>query len=345
MRVRRRDLARVPAADFERLAGGSFFASPGFVGLWRHAGGRPVAWIAEDAGRIAALLPGVEYGARPFARFASLPDGCYGGVGLEPGLEAARPGISAALFDAIARHGYAKACVFDFHGSVAAPAGFSQERESTLLTDIGVPGWEPPDAKLRSQIRKAAREGLAVERFDWRRHHHGFLALVRASARRHGQRPRHRAALYAALAALAAGDPRVRWYYAERDGRPVASHIYFVERDALLAWQSHFDRAFSSLKPNQFIRHAACREAAGGGARWLNLGSTPALATGLAYYKARWGGTRVTYASWFRWRGLGALVKALGDATPARREHRQAPGAAPLTPTSATPATEGSRAR
>lgn len=309
MRVVRLPLAHVPAADWDRLAGDSFFASRGFVELWRHAGGRPMAWIAEDAGRIAALLPGVEYGRGPWRRLASLPDGCYGGVRLDGALEAERPRFVTAILDAIARAAYAKACVFDFHRSLGAHSAFFSETETTRLAEIGVPGWQPPDAKLRSQVRKAGREGVRVEPFDASRHRDGLLSLVAGSARHHGRRQRHPAALYDALAALAARDPRVRWFWCERDGRPVATHVYFVECDALQAWQSHFDRTFSFLKPNQYIRHAACLAAARDGVRWLNLGCTPPEATGLAYYKARWGGTTVRYASWYRWRGLGALAR------------------------------------
>ena len=87
------------------------------------------------------------------------------------------------------------------------------------------------------------------------------------------------------------------------------------------------------LKPNQFLRFTACRDALALGAHRLNLGSTPPGARGLAYYKARWGGTRVHYASWIRWHGLGRLARALavsgspGAAPVAVRE----PGVAPAT--------------
>lgn len=333
MHVRRVDLADAPTAAWDRFAAASFFASRGFVELWAHAGGEPCAWLAEEAGATAALLPGVEYGAGPLRRFASLPDGCYGGVLVDPALAGERPRLAAALLDAVARRGYAKAAVFDYYATLPRRADFDEGREATLVTEFGGPDWHPPDAKLRSQIRRAAREGLRAETFSWARHGGGFLALVRASAARHRQRPRHPAALYAALARLAARDPRVRWYWCERDGVPVASHLYFLEGGAVQAWQSHFDRRFSRLKPNQFLRFTACRDALALGAHRLNLGSTPPGARGLAYYKARWGGTRVHYASWIRWHGLGRLARALavsgspGAAPVAVRE----PGVAPAT--------------
>ncbi len=323
-RVRRSPLDRIAEADWARLARGSFFASRGFLELWRAKRGRPVAWTLEDAGRLVAAVPGVEYGSGPFARFASLPDGCYGGVRVDEAAAPERARFAAELMGAIAARGYAKSCVFDFDGAAGPRAGFVAEREQTRLADISAPDWAPPDAKLRSQIRKAEREGIAVERFDWDRHHRGFLALVEGSARHHGQRPRYPASLYRSLARLAETDDRIQWRYCEHDGRPAASHIYFVERDALLAWQSHFDRAFSFLKPNQYVRFTLCREMAARGVHWLNLGSSPAHASGLAYYKARWGGAPVRYVNWTRWEGLGALARALVGARGVARAARVA---------------------
>ena len=329
IRVARIEPRALPAVVWERLAGGSFFASPGFLELWRTRGGRPVVWLAELNGAPAAMVPGVEYGLGPLVRFASMPEGCYGGVFADPALAGERPAVAHALLDAVARRHYAKSWVFDFYAAAAGHPAFSSTRVETLLADISDPNWAPADRKLQAQIRKAQREGIRVERFDWSRHGPGFLSLVRGTARHHGVRPRYPARLYRALARLAERDPCVRWVHCEHDGRPAASHIYFVERGSLQAWQSHFDRAFSFLKPNQYIRFTQCREAAARGARWLNLGSTPAGAAGIAYYKARWGGQRVHFATWTRLEGLGALADAL--------RARPAPVAAPAEPAIAPP--------
>ena len=315
LRVERIQPAELPAWD--RLTAGSFFASRGFLDLWRTRGGRPVAWMAEADGAPAAIVPGVEFGRGPLARFVSLPDGCYGGVFADPSVEADRGPITRALFDAIVRRRYAKASVFDYHASAGAHPSFAIERGETLLADISHPDWVPADRKLQSQIRKARRSGVRVEDFDWSRHAPGFLALVHGTARHHGAKPRYARRFYRELAKLAARDERVRWIHCEHDGRPASSHIYFVERDTLQAWQSHFDRSFSFLKANQFIRFTQCREAARRGVRWLNLGSSPAGADGVAYYKARWGGRHVRFATWTRMERLGILAdRVLGRAVP-----------------------------
>jgi hypothetical protein len=316
VRVEPRDLA---PAVWERLTGGSFFASPGFLELWRTRGGRAVAWLAERDGIPAAVIPGVEYGFGPLARFVSLPEGCYGGVFADPLVGDARPGLSRALLDAIARRRYAKSWVFDFRATATGHPAFSGAAMETVLADISDPDWMPADRKLVSQIRKARREGIAVQRFEWARHGEGFLSLVQGTARHHRVRPRYPARVYRALAGLAERDPRVRWVYCQHQGRPASSHIYFVEGDTIQAWQSHFDRSFSFLKANQYIRFAECREGARQGVRWLNLGSTPPGALGVAYYKARWGARRLRFVAWHRFEGLGALADALRAAGAADR--------------------------
>jgi len=299
-------LADAPPA-YDALVADSFFASRGFLDVWRTMGGRPVAWAATVDGRFAAVIPGVELGFGPITRFASLPDGCYGGLFAEPGLADAAA-IGDALMDAIAAHGYARSHVFDGAGRLRQNRGFRAQACETRLVAID-PDWSPPDAKLQSEIRKAAREGVRVERYDAARHEAGFLALVAMTAARQGAKPRYRARFWQRLALLAETDARVRWRWCEHGGRPAASHVYFVDGGTLVSWQDFSDRAFSFLKPNQFIRWQACRDAATDGIRTLNLGATPDEAAGVTFYKCRWGGEPNRYVVQARWNGIGALVR------------------------------------
>jgi hypothetical protein len=298
----------VPPEAAERLLGGYFFASPGFARVWAAKGGRAVTWMAEDAGRVAALLPGVEAGHGPLRRFMSMPDGCYGGVFCAETSPADRRRLAAALLDAVAAGGYPRAHVYDFYGSVDEAPSFEVLPCAATVVDLPDASWQPGDPKLRSQIRKAEREGIRVQAFDWDRHHAPFLRLVAASERWHGHPPRYRPAFYEALARLARVDARVHWLWCARDGRAAASHIYFVEHGALQAWQTYFDREFSFLKPNQYMRFALCRALAAQGIRRLNLGATPPGASGLAYYKARWGGSLLSYNSFVRRSPVGRLL-------------------------------------
>jgi hypothetical protein len=295
VRIERHALKDVPPAAYDRLIGSSFFASRGFVELWSARGGRPVVWTATRDGAIAAILPGVEFGVWPLRRFTSMPDGCYGGVFTDPAFGPERDALAAELLGAIDRGRYARIHVFDFSGTLPSHPGFRMTTGVTTLVDIGAPDWHPPDAELCAQIRKAERDGTRIERFDAARHLTRFLALSSATDRRHGIGPRYSREFYRGLAALAGRDPRVLWRWCERDGRAACSHIYFVERGVLQAWQSCFDKEYSFMKPNAYLRYTLCREMAKLGVTRLNLGGTPASATGLARFKARWGGVRIEF--------------------------------------------------
>jgi CelD/BcsL family acetyltransferase involved in cellulose biosynthesis len=292
----------------DRYGRDRIFTSTGWAFLWRQAGGTPVVWVVGDGGDPLAILPGVEFGRSRAARFFSMPDGCYGGILPREDLGELPPDLRHLLLEAVADHGYLRAWIFDYYESVDGDLsrweGFSQ---GTTLVDISDPRWEPPDRKLVSQIKKAEREGISIREFDWPRDHEKFLSLMRTTERRHGRRPRLAAEFYESLAALSRSEDRVFWKWCEWQGKPACSHIYVVENRVLQGWRIDFDKDFSFLKPNQYIRFHTCREMSRRGIRKLNLGGSPENAPGLRYYKRRWGGETVRYrglrceSRWGRW--------------------------------------------
>jgi hypothetical protein len=92
----------------------------------------------------------------------------------------------------------------------------------------------------------------------------------------------------------------------------------------LQAWQTCMDRRWSTLHPHAFMRVHACGAARALGIHTLNLGATPHGADGLAAYKARWGGTPVSYPAWLRFNPVGRLADVLSG----RRERSGARSAA-----------------
>jgi hypothetical protein len=307
------EVARLTASEVEpdlltRLSVESFFCSLGFIRLWETVGGRPVYWLAVDAGETVALLPGVEFGRWPWRRFQSMPDGVYTRALPDSPDHRARREVAGAILGAIADFGYARVYVTDFHRQLKPPAAYSPLFCSTTVLDITDEGWQPPDRKLQSELRKAEREGVTVERFNMDRHMAGFLALMRGTERRHGRSPRYPAEFFAALAALADVDDRVMWCYYEHEGAPVVSHINFVEHDLALHWQVYYDKAFSSLKANQFMLRRLIDELQARSVRRLSLGASPPEAHGLAEYKAKWGGREYGYICYHHRSGLGRLI-------------------------------------
>lgn len=291
----------------DRLCGDRFFMSRAFAELWRARGGWPVVWLARRAGEVAAILPGVEFGCWGLKRFMSMPDGCYGGVLCEPHCEGWRIGLTRALLDGILRERYVKTYLFDFDGALGSHERFGEMPLATTLVDISNPDWLPPDRKLQAQIRKAEKEGIKVEPMAWDRHGDRFMDLMSRTAQRIGYNPVYNREFYAAVARTAAIDDRLHWVWCEHLGRAVCSHIYVVERGILQGWQISFDKHFSFLKPNQYIRFTVCREMASQGVVQLNLGGTPENAPGLTYYKKRWGGQQVSYRGLVHKQGIGRI--------------------------------------
>ncbi len=293
MNTARRLLNDTPATLLESLQPSTIWNSPAFASLWKTVGGMPVVWTVDHDG-VAAALVGVEFGASPVRRFQAMPDGCYARPRYANAVETAAP-LGRILAEAIRDHGYAKAILSDYHGYFSECDGFERTVCQTALVDISAPDWEPPDAKLRSQIRKAEREGIAVVPFEAGSHLDPFMRLAQSTEDRHGRDAKYPREFFEELAELAARDERVIWLWCEHDGLPAASHIRFLEGDSLICWQSYYDKAFSFLKPNQYMIHTLAKQQARGGAKTLNLGSWPEGADGLVAFKKRWGAEIVSY--------------------------------------------------
>ena len=308
IKVRRLDsLSALPDTLAARLES-FFFTSRGFLDLWRHVGGRPVWWIAEATGKTVAVMPGVEFGRKPLARFQSMPDGCYGRVVLDGSSPGKETELAGSILEAVCDHGYAKCFVTDFDGSFPNSDSLDAVPSTTLLVDISEPDWLPPDKKLQSEIRKAQREGVAIERFDRRRHMEAFLTLMQQTEARHNRAPKYDEAFFAALADLAERDDRVVWHIVEHEGRPAASHINLVLDKSVLNWQVYFDKEFSFLKANQIMLVKLADEMRERGIGTLNMGQSPIDAEALQSYKQKWGGVEHEYRTLTARKGIGRLL-------------------------------------
>lgn len=308
MRVRRLTFPDLPASIREYVDRGPLLASPQFARLWNSEHGHEVYWLVERDGGPQAVMTAVEFGIRPVRRLQAMPDGLYCHALLLPGAELDVPAAAAAILEAMASEGYSRIFVQDFHRQSEGPQGFEVTQCETTLIDISDPDWEPPDAKIRSEIRKAEREGIEVVPFAPEKHFQTFLHLMEQTERRHGNLPRYSPEFFMELAGLSQVDKRVYWAHVEVDGKAAASHIYLCEGDMALNWQVYFDKEYSWLKPNQYILHDTARRLRERGITTINLGATPGEADGLASYKEKWGGVPYRYPCYHRTSMLGRLL-------------------------------------
>jgi hypothetical protein len=205
-----------------------------------------------------------------------------------------RKQLSQTLLAAIAGHGYARSYVTDYHNTLPGAAGLDVQSCETAIVTL-TPDWNPPDKTLCSEIRKAEREGVAVQPFSVAEHLDDFLDLLRRTETRLGIEARYPDEFYDRLARYADLDPRVAWLIVTADNRPVASHVYLRDGDHALYWISCFDKEFSYLKATQYMLWTQARAFAVGGCTRLNLGQTPPEADTLETFKMKWGGTPYQY--------------------------------------------------
>ncbi len=297
---------KVPSKAAAALRDDTLLGSIEFASLWETVGGRVVCWAIENSGRIQAALVGVEFGRAPFVRFQAMPDGLYcRAIILDHSLEI--EASATALLEGIEGAGYARVHINDYFDLFQPTGEWQQNEGRTVLVDIDGQDWQPPDKKLRSEIRKAERESVKVQPFEVGKHFDSFMTLMKSTEQRHGRSAKYPEPFFRALARLAETDPRIRWLIVEHEGRAAASHIYFKEGSLLLNWQVYFDKEFSFLKPNQYITWTVATEAVSQGAKYLNLGASPEDAENLVAYKSKWGGRDHAYRCLQRKSFLGRL--------------------------------------
>ncbi|UCG63080.1 MAG: GNAT family N-acetyltransferase [Candidatus Zixiibacteriota bacterium] len=309
MEIRRFLLSEIPTDQIEPLITDSFFASPGFLNLWRLRGGVGVWWTAWMDKVLAAVLPGVEFGKGPLRRLYSTPNGCYGRLCFVPDIgEHDRKRIASEIMKAIAGSGYMKVFISDFYKCFEVSGGFRSEQCETRLVDISEPSWRPAQKKLRQNISRAEREGIVLERFDGKKHFAGFLKLVRLSEQRIGVRKKYSPEFFRALEELSWRDDRIRWVYSEHEEMPMASSIFLVEGDSLLHWHVYFDESLAHLQATKYIIFTTAQQSAADGVRYLNMGASPENAEGVHMFKEKWGGKLFRYNCHFKKSWLGRMV-------------------------------------
>ena len=284
----------------------SLLASSPFSDVWATLGGRLVFWVADENGSIVAVLTGVEFGRNPFARFQSMPDGLPSTLHFVNDM-CDKAHLASQILDGVALHGYVKLFVTDFDNSLPPHSTFERRQLSTHVVDISNPAYEPSDKTLMSEIRKAERDKTAVERFDWSQHGSRFIDLVTLSETRHGRLPKYPARFFQQLAIVASRDSRIVWTWCEHDGKPVASHIYFVSGSNAINWQIYYDKEFSALKANQLTTWNVIADLRSRGVTHLNLGASPDTAEGLVVYKSKWNAVEYSYSMLEKKTWLGKL--------------------------------------
>lgn len=292
-RVNIKSITPTQVTAIEILTSESFFASYDFMHIWESMSGKSVCWIVEENNEIVAVLPAVEFGVGTLKRMQALPDGCYSSIFTKENAQTAI--YKKELLKAVLSYGYQKIFIYDFYNTIIEADAYYKSQCQTTLVDVSSPDWQPPDKKLQSEIRKAERENVHVEKFHKEKHLKQFIALMKQTEKRHDRKAKYFDAFFAALAELAETDKRIIWNWCEHEGNAVSSHINFVEQNQIINWQVYFDKQFSFLKANQKMLFELAKTARYKNIQYINLGASPIEAPTLSEYKNKWGGVIKEY--------------------------------------------------
>lgn len=293
-------------------------AQPGYTHFHRHGWRDVIARVMgheclalaarDDGGNLEGILPLVRVRSALFGHYlVSMPFLNYGGP---LGSDGAVAALAAAAAERARADG---ARLLELRSAVELPVELPvSHRKVTVLLDLAADReglWKAFPSKLRSQIRRPAKEGVEV-RFGadqvapfyqvFARHMRDLGTPVlgdgwfRAIAERFG------AEVWFAVA----------WY----QGRPVAGGVAFRWADEVeITWAASLAE-HNRIAPNMLVYCALMERAVDEGARVFNFGRcTPG--SGTHRFKRQWGG-RDQPLWWYQWSASGAAATPSPDAGP-----------------------------
>jgi FemAB-related protein (PEP-CTERM system-associated) len=257
----------------------------GWRGVFREAFGHPSHYlIARRGGRVTGGLPLVELRSRLFGAFAvSLPFVNYGGV-VADGEDTAAALVASAVRWAGAR-GLSH---IELRHVAAKAAPWPAKRHKVAmwlpLEKDDEAQWTGLDRKVRNQVRKAEKAGLAadvggVAELD------AFYGVFARNMRDLGT-PVYSRRFFAAI--LSAFPDTTRVFVVRLGNLPIAAAITVQWRDSIeVPWASSL-RTYSDKSPNMLLYWTMLKTAIGAGARRFDFGrSTPD--EGTFHFKRQWG--------------------------------------------------------
>jgi Acetyltransferase (GNAT) domain len=298
----------LPLEAWSLLTGNSFFASPAFASLWETFGGHEVFLADEEQGILKAGMAGIVFGRKYLRRFRSMPEGFYGGIYWSDTVSEMEKGQFIASFEKyLKKEKFIRA---DIHNppSPFHAAAFAERTASTHILHLENNSYEYSNPNMTRYIRHARKEGdFRIAVLDDENYLDGFYRLVLATCRRHNVRPRYSREFFSRLLAVSKKDSRVIWPIVLSGDTITASHIRFVERSQIFAWQNYSDRD-DPLRPNYLLYDYIINLAISRNIKEINLGGSPPGADGLVAFKERWGGRKSTYSYYTYLSGLGKFI-------------------------------------
>lgn len=251
-------------------------------------GASPVVLVVEKDDQLLAAMGGVRFGWGPLAREQYMLDGLASPLAFAETSADSRPEIADIIGRFLLESRLAACSLVDYQQAWTQPplphVQTVRTRSIPLTAD-----YQPVDPSQRQKIRQAERDHVTVRPISLVGDLDHFYALYAETEHSHGQKKlRYPRAMFELLASLSQTDNRLVWLVACKENELIGSHLYLNNGESALHWLTATGETGKRLRANQALLWHAIDLLRRAGARWLDLGGTPAGAESLDDYKRAW---------------------------------------------------------
>ena len=279
---------------------------------------------AKRGEKMVAAMPYAVFRRFGFRAYFSTGFSAYGGPIARPGEDEAERAI-LVKFAAMSR-GFltAIASIQDPNArcGVLATEGFTR---SVFKTHVAPLPAKFEDLLLTikitpNELTRAARDGYVIEPSQDPQDFRIWSEMSKSTYQAHGRRPYPPAFFAMVEAMVRRGDFATLRVARRPDGKLAGGIITLHDRDAAHYWQSAVDKGNKGVIDS--LLASAMKDSIERGAKTFDFGASPPDASGLAAFKAKWGGQPREVAVYLRQNSLGAVGAALLRSTSQRRRGR-----------------------
>lgn len=301
----------LPRDRWETLAKDSLFNQLGWLSLWETLGARPMFFLSsskraeESAHAFSCLRFGSGFSSRAQANIDGLAARFLSDSSAQFQIE---DDIRDEIFRALRQSGHASATWVDYRKNMNPenlPAGWSAQRTETHRLDLSAEASVFSGGTGR-EIKSGHERGAEVTQITRASQVDQCYELMQKAYRKFGRSRMYPREFYRRLFDYSCVEKRIMWYLCHVDGNIIGSLIALIEGGEALNWELFIDRDRSDYKPAYLMLARLVEDARKLKLASINLGGSPPGASGLIWFKERFGAKTYRYpvfvsqARWFR---------------------------------------------
>ena len=301
----------LPRDRWETLAKDSLFNQLRWLSLWETIGARPMFFLSSSkrAEEPAQAFCCLRFGAGFLSRAKTGIDGLAASFLSDSGAQfQIEDEIRDEIFRAIRKSGQASATWVDYQKNMNPenlPQGWSAQWIETHRLDVST---EAPifGGSVGRHIKSGQKRGAVVTEIKEISQVERCYELMQQAYRKFGRSRMYPREFYKRLFDYSHVEKRILWYICQVDGNMIGSLIALIEGGDALSWQPFIDRNYVRYKPAYLMLARLIQDARRLKLSSVNLGGSPPDASGLIWFKERFGASAYRYpvfvfqAPWFR---------------------------------------------